>query len=202
MENIYYLLKLTKKEIPKEYEKEFYSKKAIENNCCQRCGAICEKVCNECSEFGQLTDEDNLYIVKNKKAMQKINYEDSLQKLNLTDLQQKAADFMIDKINQKKDGLIWAVCGAGKTEITFKAIEEVLRRKGLVCFAIPRIDILYEIKERLEEFFPKTKIALLCGKEKEYKNAQIFVVTTNQLIKFNDAFDLIIIDELMHFRLR
>ena len=199
MENIYYLLKFKKKEIPINYLKKFKPIPAIIDGKCQRCGSLSKDECLECSEFGKLTSKDSLYVVNNKKEMERFKYEGNLNNLKLTKLQQKASNFMIEKIKENKDGLIWAVCGAGKTEITFRAIEYVLIKKGLVCFAIPRIDILYEIKERLEMFFPDTKIALLCGQKKEMIDAQIFVITTNQMLKFNEAFDLIIIDEVDAF---
>ncbi len=47
--------------------------------------------------------------------------------------QELAAQGVIEAIKQKESFFIWAVCGAGKTEMLFYGIEEVLqkRRKSL-----------------------------------------------------------------------
>ena len=80
--------------------------------------------------------------------------------------------------------MIWAVCGAGKTEIVFQAIREILRVGGIICFAIPRVDILYEIEERIREIFVGVKTSILNGNEEKINPARIYIVTTNQLLKF------------------
>lgn len=114
----------------------------------------------------------------------------------MTELQKKCSQFIKGLLTSHQDGLVWAVCGAGKTEITFLAIEQVVINYGCVCFAIPRIDILYEIAQRLKWFFPNVEIAVINSKEKKVQHAQIYVITTNQILRFKQAFDLIIIDEV------
>ena len=195
---MYGLTRLSKKQIKCNNNEKFLKIKAIDKDKCNRCGSlVTQEECNNCSEFGVIKKGDYLYYLDTNKNPFK--YNGNIKGMNLTNLQKKASDCIIKNIKTHENTLIWAVCGAGKTEITFKAIEHILLSGGLVCFAIPRIDILYEIKERLEHFFPDVKIAILNSKEPQIQSGSIFVMTTNQLLKFYDAFDLIIVDEVDAF---
>lgn len=182
----------------KEFINDYHEFEAIIDNICQRCKSeVIDDYCSECEELGRLYNSDKLYrLVDNKPS---IPYIDKLKELKLTDLQREASDFIIDNIKNKKNSLIWAVCGAGKTEITFEAIEYCLKNNKSVCFCIPRIDILNEIKSRLELYFPNTAISVISGKEKQKENTQIFVMTTNQLLRCKGVFDFVIVDEVDAF---
>lgn len=193
-----YVFSVTKNQINPSFSQDYLSTLAIIDNICQRCGSVVnENHCPECSELGLLTKEDYLYRLPGPIPYQA--YQDQLQNLNLTPLQQQASNFIIDNIKTKQNCLIWAVCGAGKTEISFEAIEYILKQNKLVCFCIPRIDILYEIAERLRQFFPNTKVSIVNGVTKEKEDTQIFVMTTNQLLKCKQVFDLVIVDEVDAF---
>lgn len=92
--------------------------------------------------------------------------------------------------------LIWAVCGAGKTEVTFPAIRLVLNRGGRVLLTIPRRDVVLELAPRLREAFPLARLAVLYGGcEQKFAPADITVATTHQTLRFNGCFDLVILDE-------
>lgn len=177
-----------------KYNKKYSKEKAIVNNYCTRCGANVVEICLNCEELGQLSESSYLYHLD--KTIELRPYLGDLKQLKLTPLQNQASDFMI---NSSKDCLIWAVCGAGKTEITFLSILKTIKDGKLVCFAIPRIDIVYEIKERIEQFFPRIIISLLTGSEKILNDANIYIMTTNQILKFKKAFSLIIVDEVDAF---
>jgi competence protein ComFA len=156
-----------------------------------------ENHCSNCTEFGILDKSSFLYYIDEEIVLPK--YEIKPFDINFTSLQLEASKFIVQLIKEKKDGLIWAVCGAGKTEITFPAIEHALLDKQLICFAIPRIDILYEIYERICLVFPNVTVAILNGNEPKLQDAQIYIMTTNQIIKFKKAFGLIIVDEVDAF---
>ncbi len=193
----YSMCYLTKREV-KNINGNFIKQKAIENNICFRCGNKVEyDQCENCNEFGILKRTDYLY--KLDRVVTNPEYIKYKSKLLFTKLQKDCANSMIDNYMQNKSMLIWAVCGAGKTEITFPVIEQALINKENICFAIPRIDILYDVYERLCEYFSNVNIKVLNSNEPKYTNAQIYVMTTNQILKFKKCFSICIVDEVDAF---
>lgn len=96
--------------------------------------------------------------------------------------------------------LLWAVTGAGKTEMTFPLIDRVLRNKGNVLVATPRRDVVLELAPRMVKAFPTTTMAVLYGgSEDRWQEAELTIATTHQLLRFSQAFDLVILDELDAF---
>lgn len=96
--------------------------------------------------------------------------------------------------------LIWAVTGAGKTEMIFPFMEYELRCGKQVLLATPRRDVVLELKPRLEKAFPDYRVvALYGGSEDRWERGDITLATTHQLMRFHRAFDLVIIDELDAF---
>ncbi|WP_323125806.1 DEAD/DEAH box helicase [Gracilibacillus oryzae] len=96
--------------------------------------------------------------------------------------------------------LIWAVCGAGKTEMLFPGITTAIKEGKSICLATPRADVVRELYPRFQEAFPNTEIeALYGGTEERTGTGQLVIATTHQLIRYHQAFDLMIIDELDAF---
>lgn len=116
----------------------------------------------------------------------------------LTLLQFFASRFLIINYNQNLGGLIVAVCGAGKTEMCFPIIKQLMPHKQ-IGFAIPRVDICTEIYDRLCIEFGSDKIGIHTGKSKTNLAANVLVLTTNQCIKYETYFDVLIIDEVDAF---
>ncbi|MGN7296502.1 DEAD/DEAH box helicase [Ferdinandcohnia sp. SAFN-114] len=114
--------------------------------------------------------------------------------------QQKASTELIRAVQTNDQLLIWAVCGAGKTEILFEGIQTALLADKKVCIATPRTDVVIELAPRIKAAFPKVDvIALYGGSEDRNKTAPITLSTTHQLLRFYKAFDMIIIDEVDAF---
>ncbi|WP_239457142.1 DEAD/DEAH box helicase [Planococcus versutus] len=114
----------------------------------------------------------------------------------LTPQQERASQQVQKSILQKKDHIVYAVCGAGKTELLFPAIFAALKNGQRVCIAAPRTDVVLELTPRLRTVFPETIIHSLYGDSPEETGfAQLVVATTHQLYRFNKAFDVMIIDE-------
>lgn len=198
MNNLFKITLHTRSQIGSFFNENFSEIDAIKNGQCQRCGNKIENSqCDNCTEFGMLTTETKLYYIDQEIELP--TYICHPLNIQFTSLQMQASKFIKNLINKQVDGLIWAVCGAGKTEITFPAIEQILLNRQLICFAIPRIDILYEIYERICITFPSIKVAVLNGNEPKIQEAQIYIMTTNQIIKFKNAFSLIIVDEVDAF---
>ncbi|WP_366292958.1 helicase-related protein [Paenibacillus sp. AN1007] len=96
--------------------------------------------------------------------------------------------------------LLWAVTGAGKTEMIFPLIQHTLDQGGRALVATPRRDVVLELAPRLAKAFPDTSLAMLYGGSSErWKDAQLTLATTHQLMRFYQGFDLVIIDELDAF---
>ncbi|ANX13702.1 hypothetical protein ABE41_016965 [Fictibacillus arsenicus] len=114
--------------------------------------------------------------------------------------QQIASDCFVEQVGNSGELLIWAVCGAGKTEVLFHGIEKALKMGLRVCIATPRTDVVLELAPRIKEAFPNTLIVSYYGGSKERETpAQLVISTTHQLYRFKQAFNLMIVDEVDAF---
>lgn len=104
------------------------------------------------------------------------------------------------KVQQRQDLLLWAVCGAGKTEVLFAGIEQAMSAQKRVCIATPRTDVVIELTPRLQAAFPQINIASLYGgSEDKHEFSPLTIATTHQLFRFYEAFDVVILDEVDAF---
>lgn len=149
-----------------------------------------EHYCRACLTFrgqkaAQITHEPlNLQI--------KIDYE-------LTTAQTKIAKKVVDNYKNQKNTLIYAVCGAGKTELVFAVIREALSKGAQVGFTIPRREVVIEIANRLKNTFPQAKVISVFGEQTKTLTGNIIVLTTHQLFRYPAYFDLLIFDEIDAF---
>uniref|UniRef100_UPI000470A2EB helicase-related protein n=1 Tax=Paenibacillus sp. 1-18 TaxID=1333846 RepID=UPI000470A2EB len=96
--------------------------------------------------------------------------------------------------------LLWAVTGAGKTEMMFPLLQHVLERGGTALVATPRRDVVLELAPRLEVAFPQaTMVTLYGGSAERWQRGQLTLATTHQLLRYRHAFDLVVIDEIDAF---
>lgn len=96
---------------------------------------------------------------------------------------------------RKKDVLIHAVCGAGKTELVFETISYALKNRLKVGFTIPRKDVVIDLYERFKDVFKNNKVVAVYGGHTKELDADIILLTTHQLYRYKKCFDLLIIDE-------
>lgn len=147
--------------------------------------------CRRCISFyGELAD-DELYIRRYKGNVE-LKYE-------LSEEQKSLSSQILDNYKNHNNTLIYAVCGAGKTELVFKVIEYALKHKESVGFAIPRKDVVIELSERLKNAFPTYKIVSVYGGHHDELNGDIVCLTTHQLYRYNKYFNLLIMDEIDAF---
>ncbi|WP_254052750.1 DEAD/DEAH box helicase [Bacillus sp. V59.32b] len=119
---------------------------------------------------------------------------------SLSEGQKVASERVISAVNSNDELLVWAVCGAGKTEVLFEGIEAALQSGKRVCMATPRTDVVLELAPRLKSAFPQIEVAALYGgSEDRHLLTPLTVTTTHQLFRFHNAFDTIIIDEVDAF---
>ncbi|QYR23894.1 DEAD/DEAH box helicase family protein [Paenibacillus sp. sptzw28] len=96
--------------------------------------------------------------------------------------------------------LLWAVTGAGKTEMIFPLIEACLNRGGRALIATPRRDVVLELNPRIRKAFPQRSVVTLYGgSPQRWEKGEITLATTHQLFRFYRAFDLVVIDEVDAF---
>ncbi|MEN1967327.1 DEAD/DEAH box helicase [Lentibacillus sp. N15] len=183
---------------------------------CNRCGnretALFAKIpcqichsehfyCRKCIEMGRVMECEPLYYWNGDQPVWPALYDPCSWQEELTISQQHAADRITEAMNKKeKEILVWAVCGAGKTEMLFPGITNVLQSGKRVCIATPRADVVRELLPRLRDAFAGTSIqGLYGGSEEKDKPAQLIIATTHQLLRFRHAFDVLIIDEVDAF---
>lgn len=151
--------------------------------------------CPYCLQFGRLTSQDTLYTIPEPNDFQ-LQAEPLTWSGKLSFLQQHCALTLKQKAAAKQDFLLWAVTGAGKTEIMFPTLQAAIKQKERICLAAPRIDVCNELYPRLQQAFAQTSICLLHhASPLKYNYSQLVICTTHQLIRFYQAFDLLIIDE-------
>ncbi|MGX7419028.1 DEAD/DEAH box helicase [Carnobacterium gallinarum] len=181
---------------------------------CNRCGAFKRELrvkapclcgdtcfyCLNCLNMGRIRKCSQLYFLPEENNFSPLEEPILKWQGTLSTQQAMASREIIDTIRQKEIRLIWAVAGAGKTEMIFAGIESVLRTGGRVCVASPRVDVCLELAPRLQAAFPKVSSTLLYGDNEEvYRYTQLVIATTHQLLRFKEAFDLLIIDEIDAF---
>lgn len=180
---------------------------------CRRCGTpvsyqnpsycLCENpcgYCRECIQMGKIKACSLLYHLPEMNVFQSHSSDVCQWQGNLSLQQKRASEEVIESISQNRNHLLWAVTGAGKTEMLFPAITYALMQNKRIALASPRVDVCLELAPRLKEAFPTIQITVLYGDNKEkYRYTQLAILTTHQLLRFREAFDVLIIDEIDAF---
>ncbi|MDR4982279.1 MULTISPECIES: ATP-dependent helicase ComFA [Bacillus cereus group] len=165
---------------------------------CKRCSKVCT-YCRKCITMGRVSEcavlVRGIAERKGEKGLNPLQW-----KGTLSTGQELAAKGVVEAIKQKESFFIWAVCGAGKTEMLFYGITEALQKGERVCVATPRTDVVLELAPRLQEVFPHINVVALYGGSTERENeAALVVATTHQLLRYYRAFHVMIIDEIDAF---
>ena len=113
--------------------------------------------------------------------------------------QKALSEKLVANYKNKIDTLVNAVCGAGKTELIYAVMAYCLSLGKTVAFAVPRRDVVIELSQRIHMVFPNNSIVSVYGGHTEKLVADIVVLTTHQLYRYERFFDLIILDEIDAF---
>ncbi|MDY0405081.1 DEAD/DEAH box helicase family protein [Virgibacillus sp. 179-BFC.A HS] len=166
---------------------------------CRKCQKRCI-YCRKCIEMGRVLACQPLYEWTSPTIHWPSIKDPCSWRGSLTAAQEYASNRLIQALHERGEMLVWAVCGAGKTEMLFPVITEALKQGKRICIATPRADVVRELKPRLLQAFPKVSIqALYGGSEDKTGTAQLIIATTHQLLRFKAAFDVMIIDEIDAF---
>lgn len=162
---------------------------------CSKCHQLCH-YCRHCITMGRMCSCDELITWKSKTKPPHQKTPQFVWSGQLTKQQQQAANELATSLEHQRNHLISAVCGAGKTEILFAAIHKSLQEGKRVCVATPRTDVVLELYPRFQQVFQNTIIHALYGGAPEQQGfAQLVLATTHQLYRFEQAFDVMIVDE-------
>ena len=176
---------------------------------CYRCNHVTAKslgalpqgefYCPHCINLGRVSTLNKFYHVPEPNQFTLI--EPVLTwKGELSPLQQQASEKISQGMAAHVQQLLWAVTGAGKTEMMFAGIVAAIKRGERIGIASPRVDVCLELFPRLKAAFANCDIALLHGRQElPYHYAQLTICTTHQLLRFYHAFDNLIIDEVDAF---
>ena len=113
--------------------------------------------------------------------------------------QKNLSEQIVENYQNNIDTLINAVCGAGKTELVYGVIAHCLSLGKVVAFAVPRRDVVIELSQRIHMVFPHNSVVSVYGGHTDKLVADIVVLTTHQLYRYEKYFDLIILDEIDAF---
>ena len=106
---------------------------------------------------------------------------------------------IIENYDKGIDTLVYAVCGSGKTEISYGIIARSMARGLRVGFALPRRDVVIELYYRLKSAFPHNKIVAIYGGNTTRLEGDCIILTTHQLYRYPNYFDLLVMDEIDAF---
>lgn len=176
---------------------------------CYRCNHVTAKslgalpqgefYCPHCINLGRVSTLNKFYHVPEPNQFT-VTEPVLTWKGKLSPLQQQASEKISQGMVAHVQQLLWAVTGAGKTEMMFAGIAAAIKRGERIGIASPRVDVCLELFPRLEAAFANCDIALLHGRQElPYHYAQLTICTTHQLLRFYHAFDNLIIDEVDAF---
>lgn len=167
---------------------------SIINFLCAKCEGPCW-YCRHCIKMGRVSSCTDLISWKDSSIISPYSHSFRWNG-ELTPLQHQACQELKASLRRNESHLIYAVCGAGKTELLFPPLHDALTAGKRICIAAPRTDVILELSPRLRAAFPDTTIhTLYGGSPLEEGYAQLVLATTHQLYRFEGAFDLIIVDE-------
>ncbi|GBG96400.1 competence protein ComFA [Lactococcus termiticola] len=172
---------------------------------CQRCGSLHDKAgsrlpigayyCRTCIELGRVRSDEWLcnFPQADYPRQSYLVWQGELS-LEQEDCSRQLKSLVL------MPGKTWlhAVTGAGKTEMIYPAIDQVLQQGRTVALASPRVDVLIELHKRLSRDF-SCEIPILYAESKDYFASPLVIASTHQLLRFREAFDLLIIDEVDAF---
>ncbi|WP_417894432.1 DEAD/DEAH box helicase, partial [Bacillus altitudinis] len=165
---------------------------------CETCKKDCV-YCRSCIMLGKVSECGFLYEWTGPQKKETRQVELTWQG-ELSKGQKRASDRLVEAIQNKFDLLVWAVCGAGKTEVLFHGIKYALNNGMSVCIATPRTDVVLELEPRMRKAFQGLNIAALYGgSSQRFQMAPLMIATTHQLMRYKNAFDVLIVDEVDAF---
>ncbi|WP_234019052.1 DEAD/DEAH box helicase family protein [Staphylococcus simulans] len=154
--------------------------------------------CRRCLQLGRMDTLQMIAVTETAHYKSSGDYHLDFQ---LSQQQAYASSHIIRAIQTQEMLLLYAVTGAGKTEMMFESIRYA-RQEGLnVAIVSPRVDVVVEISKRIIEAFSHESIDVLYQGQSQKYCGHFVVATVHQLYRFKQHFDVIFIDEVDAFPL-
>ncbi len=148
-----------------------------------------EYVCRKCLMFKKgLSENDHIYYSDNIDSEYSLSFE-------LSAKQKELSKELLLLSKNKVDVLIYAACGSGKTEIILEMLSDALSNNLKVGIAIPRRQVVLELRERLQTYFKNLNVIAVCEGYTKVIYGDLIVATTHQLYNYHNYFDILVIDE-------
>lgn len=154
--------------------------------------------CRRCIQLGRMDSITDICIVKSFQKATKANYQLPFE---LSKQQQYASKAIIQAIKNKNDLLLYAVTGAGKTEMMFEGIRIARQMGHNIAIVSPRVDVIIEISHRIKDAFIDERIDVLHQSSRQQYNGHFVIATIHQLLRFKQHFDTVFVDEVDAFPL-
>ena len=174
---------------------------AIRFGVCQRClstdtrAYMCHhgpcRYCRNCLHLGRVCQCDRLAEAE---VTTSVEPTDLVMPFQLGADQQRVSAQLLTWWETKTSGLVHAVCGAGKTEMTFPVIARAVNGGKRVLIVSPRRDVAIEWADRLEAAFTVPITRRYGGGDKE-TIGMITVATAPLLVNLRHVFDFVLVDE-------
>lgn len=149
--------------------------------------------CRNCISFSKVYIDEYSKLRPSKRNSHYVYYD---LPFLMSDMQRKISERLKSNYIHKKNSLVLAVCGSGKTEIVFDTIMYALNQGDRVCFCTPRKELCKELYERFKNHFYDLDVSLIYGGHIENLDSQFIICTTHQLYRFeHTGFHLIVLDE-------
>ncbi|MBR3693809.1 MAG: DEAD/DEAH box helicase family protein [Erysipelotrichales bacterium] len=174
---------------------------------CRRCGNTKEfhktskgYYCEACKKMGRFYVDTPLstriwHFPSNEDSDYELSY-------SLSQKQQIASIEIIAGIQEKQDVLVYAACGAGKTEMVMPLITYCMKQHIKVGIAIPRKEVVIELQQRFKEAYSRKSVIAVYGEHHDNIDADLVICTTHQLFRYEKVFDVLIVDEVDAFPFR
>lgn len=148
--------------------------------------------CRACIKFSRMLISENHHenwddFPSDLKDEVKLDFE-------LTELQKEISNLIPEKM-KLNDVLVYAVTGAGKTEICMNFISQCLKQRKRIAVVIARRQVVLELAERFSKAF-QCHVTPICEGYTEDLSGDLIVCTAHQCYRFFEKkFDHIIVDE-------
>lgn len=117
----------------------------------------------------------------------------------LSKRQKEISNNLVNAYKQKHNAFLYAVTGAGKTELVYQAMLNALLEKKKVGFVVPRKDVVIDLYPRIKNAFKNCKVTSIYGGHTSTLDGDIIILTTHQLYRFKNYFSYLVFDEIDAF---
>ncbi|PTI83040.1 DNA/RNA helicase [Staphylococcus xylosus] len=154
--------------------------------------------CRNCINLGRMDNIQSVFITASQNYVSSGTFQ--LQ-FDLSEQQNYASNEILAAIKAFRSKILYAVTGAGKTEMIFEAIQYARSQGYNVAIVSPRVDVVIEVSMRIAKAFQQEAIDVLYQGHGQKYNGHFIVATIHQLYRFKRHFNLIIVDEVDAFPL-